>query len=70
MGNVSISPARVNVLTIVTNVEFAGYMKKVISTVTCAIFVWIYASGEFMNAGLTPHMKFAAFARRTVFQAV
>ena len=69
MRNVSISPACVQTPSIVTNVEFAGYLKKDLSTAMGAIFVWIKDLKENMSAGLILGMKFAVSAGKTLFQA-
>lgn len=69
MRYVSILPARIKNPTIVINVEFAGYIQIGLSTVTCAMFVWIKILKESINAGLTPGMKSVVFALKTFFQA-
>ena len=52
-----------------TNVEFAGYLKKALSTAICAMFVWIKDLKENISVGLILGMKFAVSAAKTLFQA-
>ena len=69
MQYVSILPARIKTPPIVINVEFAGYIQIGLSTVTCAMFVWMNVLKESINAGLTSGMKSVVFALKTFFQA-
>ena len=67
MPNVSISPARKKNPPIVKSVEFAGFIRTNLSTVMCAMSVWIKDLKETMYVALTPGMKSAAYVLTTFF---